>query len=394
MADPIRRTGADRLTALGVHPEDSKVVPKAPAGPGTQAHPARIANHDTQAGRSRMSHVSTPSLGGNDLLARRRLGSTGLEVTPVCLGCGVLGGMPGIFGYDVAAERGVATVRAALASPLNFLDTSAGYSDGESERRVGAAIAEHGGLPPGFVLATKVDPDPRTGDYSGEQVRRSAEQSLERLGLDSFDLLYLHDPEVIGFEAATASGGAVEALVDLAEQGIARHLGVAGGPVDLLGRFVDTGAFEVVLTHNRYTLVDQSARGLLEQAKAAGVAVVNAAPFGGGLLAKGPDALRKYAYREADADLLARVRAMADACAAYDVPLGAAALQYSLRQPLIASTVVGISAPERVDQTLAWATWPIPDELWASLRPLAEAGGPGGPGGPFGPGGPGDKEGG
>ncbi len=319
---------------------------------------------------------ASPPEGGQ--LARRLLGSTGLEVTPVCLGCGVLGGMPGIFGYDVAADRGVATVRAALASPLNFLDTSAGYSDGESERRVGAAIAEEGGLPPGFVLATKVDPDPSTGDYSGDQVRRSAEQSLERLGLDSFDLLYLHDPEVIGFEAATARGGAVEALVDLAEQGVARHLGVAGGPVDLLGGFVETGAFEVVLTHNRYTLVDQSAHGLLEQAKAAGVAVVNAAPFGGGLLAKGPDALRTYAYSEADAELLSRVRAMADACAAYDVPLGAAALQYSLRQPLITSTVVGISSPVRVDQTLAWATWPIPDELWASLATLAEAGRPGG----------------
>ncbi|MGW5360047.1 aldo/keto reductase [Actinopolymorpha pittospori] len=304
-------------------------------------------------------------------LELRTLGSTGLRVTPVCLGCGVLGGMSAIFGYDVSADQGVATVRRALDSPVNFLDTSAGYSDGESERRVGAAIRAQGGLPDGFVLATKVDPDPVTRDYSGAQVLRSAEQSIERLGMDSFPLLYLHDPEVIGFEAAMAPGGAVEALVRLKKEGVAEHLGVAGGPVDMLERFVGTGVFEVVLTHNRYTLVDQSARGLLRTAHQAGVAVVNAAPFGGGMLAKGPDVSRKYAYREADAALMERVRRMAERCATYDVPLGAAALQFSVREPLIASTVVGISAPERVDQTVRWATWPIPDELWAELGELA-----------------------
>jgi D-threo-aldose 1-dehydrogenase len=306
----------------------------------------------------------------NPSLPLRPLGATGLEVTPVCLGCGVLGGMPGIFGYDVSADRGVATVRRALDSPVTFLDTSAGYSDGESERRVGAALRARGGLPDGYVLATKVDPDPTTRDYSGAQVHRCAAQSLQRLGLERFQLLYLHDPEVIGYDAAMAPGGPVEALVELRKSGVAAHLGVAGGPIDLLSRFVATGLFEVVLTHNRYTLVDQAAEPLLDQAAAAGVAVVNAAPFGGGILAKGPDAVAKYAYREADSGVLARVRAMRDRCTDHDVPLGAAALQYSLREPRIASTVVGVSQPARVDQTVAWATWPIPDELWQELDPL------------------------
>ncbi len=304
-------------------------------------------------------------------LQRRPLGRTGLHVTPVCLGCGVLGGMPAIFGYDVSADQGAATVLRALDSPVNFLDTSAGYSVGESERRVGAAIRERGGLPDGFVLATKVDPDPTTGAFDGEQVRVSAGESLERLGLTSFPLLYLHDPEVIGFEAAMAPGGAVEALRDLQKNGVAAHLGVAGGPIDLLVEFVRTGVFEVVLTHNRYTLVDQSARRLLAVAEQAGVAVVNAAPFGGGMLAKGPDTSRKYAYREAEPAVVEMVRAMQARCAAYDVPLGAAALQFSLREPRIASTVVGISTPERVDQTVAWATWPIPDDLWRELADIA-----------------------
>lgn len=277
--------------------------------------------------------------------------------------------MPQIFGYDVTADEGVATVAAALRSPLNFLDTSAGYSDGESERRVGAAFAAAGGVPDGFVPATKVDPDPRTGDFSGAQVRRSARQSLRRLGIDRLPLLYLHDPEVIGFDAAMAPGGPVEALVELKREGIAEHIGVAGGPIDMLIRFVDTGLFEVVLTHNRYTLVDQSAEPLLAAATREGVAVVNAAPFGGGLLAKGPEAWSRYAYREADAGLLRRVRTIQERCAAFGVPLGAAALRFSMRESRIVSTVVGMSSPERIDQVVGWATWPIPAELWTEIAP-------------------------
>lgn len=300
-------------------------------------------------------------------MKRSPLGSTGLDVTPVSLGCGVLGGMPQIFGYDVAADSGVATVRRALDSPINFLDTAAGYSDGESERRVGAALRAHGGLPAGYVLATKVDPDPATGAFDGAQVRRSAEESLQRLGLGRFQLLYLHDPENIAYDAAMADGGAVEALIDLRRQGIAAHIGVAGGPIDLLIRFVQTGAFEVVLTHNRYTLIDQSAEPLLREAAAADMAVVNAAPFGGGLLAKGPEVSPKYAYAAADPAIVDRVHAMQRACAEVGIPLGAAALQFSMREPRIASTVVGMSAPDRVDQTVAWATWDIPDELWEAL---------------------------
>lgn len=300
-------------------------------------------------------------------LTRRPLGATGLEVTPVCLGCGVLGGMPAVFGYDVAADQGVATVRRALQGPLNFVDTSAGYSDGESERRVGAALADAGGMPAGFVLSTKVDPDRETRAYDAAQVHKSARESLERLGLERFQLLYLHDPEVIGYEAAMAPGGAAEGLVELHREGVAEHIGVAGGPIDLLLRFLDTGLFEVVLTHNRFTLVDQSAEPLLAAAHAAGVAVVNAAPFGGGILAKGPAASQKYAYSAANQEILLRVQEIQARCAAYDVPLGAAALQFSMREPRVASTVVGLSAPERVDQTITWATWPIPDELWKEL---------------------------
>jgi len=116
-----------------------------------------------------------------------------------------------------------------------------------------------------------------------------------------------------------------------------------------------------------YTLLNQSAEPLLEMAARRGMAVLNAAPYGSGLLAKGPAAYPRYAYTDAPADLLERAQAMADLCQAYDVPLAAAALQFSLRDSRIVSTIVGMSRPERVQQTLDLAVCSIPDELWARL---------------------------
>jgi D-threo-aldose 1-dehydrogenase len=309
--------------------------------------------------------------GGPALLARRPLGRTGLEVTPLCIGAGTLGNLPENFGYEVPLDRAVATVRRTLQGPINFLDTSANYGDGESERRIGAALAEVGGVPDGFVLATKVDRDGASGDFSGEQVRRSAAGSLERLGVDRLQLLYLHDPEHVSFEQGMATGGPVEALVKLWEEGVAEHIGVAGGPVGLLSRYLRTGSFEVLITHNRWTLVDRSAGELLDEAASLDVAVVNAAPFGGGILAKGSAASSDYAYRPAAEEVLRRVRAIEAACERQGVPVAAAALQFSMRDPRIASTIVGVSRPERVEETVALASRKLPEQLWEALEPLA-----------------------
>ncbi|MDP9417253.1 MAG: aldo/keto reductase, partial [Actinomycetota bacterium] len=146
---------------------------------------------------------------------------------------------------------------------------------------------------------------------------------------------------------------------------------VAGGPVELMSRYLRTGAFEVLLTHNRWTLVDRSAGDLLDEAVSLGVAVIHAAPFGGGLLAAGTGRSRRYAYHEAPPALLERVRAMEAVCASYSIALPAAALQFSMRDPRIASTVVGASRPERVDELLELAGVPIPVAAWSELEPLA-----------------------
>ncbi len=300
----------------------------------------------------------------------RELGRTGIRVTPLCFGTSPLANLPGLYGYDVEEGRAVATVRAALESPVRFLDTSNGYGlHGEAELRVGAALRELGGLPGDYLLATKVDPRHGSEDFSGERVRESYRESLERLGVDRVRLLHLHDPERIGYEASVAPGGPVEALRALKESGQVDLIGVAGGTLSVLRALVDTGVFDVVLTHNRYTLLDRSAESLIETAHARGLGVLNAAPYGGGMLAKGPQATRRYAYRE-HGDAHAAALVMQAACARHGVPLAAAALQFSLRDARISSTVVGVSSPKRIEQTLDLSTHPIPDELWVELDDL------------------------
>lgn len=297
-----------------------------------------------------------------------QFGKSDLRVTPVCVGCSGLSSMPQVFGYEVSEDQALATLRAAFSSPINFLDTAAGYGDGESERRIGLALRELGGLPEGYVLSTKVDCDAQTGDFSGEQTQRSIERSLKLLGLDRFQIVFLHDPEVTTFENIMQPGGAVEVLLRYKAQGLIGQMGVAGGPIDLMMRYLETGAFDAVLTHNRYTLLNRAAEPLLQLATQRGLTILNAAPYGGGMLARGPQNFPRYAYRAADEVAFKRAQQMQALCAAHSVPLAAAALQFSMRDPRITSTVVGLTRPERLAQTLDLAHHPIPETLWAQLE--------------------------
>src|SRR5205823_6365478 len=122
-------------------------------------------------------------------------GKTGQRVSTLCVGGAPLGDMPETFAYSVSEENALDTIRTAFKSRIRFVDTAASYGDGESERRIGLVIRELGGLPIGYVLATKADRDLQTGDFSGPQMRRSVERSHRLLGLDRLQIVHLHDPE-------------------------------------------------------------------------------------------------------------------------------------------------------------------------------------------------------
>jgi D-threo-aldose 1-dehydrogenase len=299
------------------------------------------------------------------------LGRTGLSITKICFGTSSLGNMPDTYGYAVDTERAKATVRAIFDSPVNFLDTSRNYGLGRSEERIGSVIREHGGLPQGFVISTKLDRDMTTGRFDAAQARRSLEQSLKALDLDKIQLLHLHDPEYAASQSEVAGPkGALAELFRMKEQGVAQAVGLAAGKVDVMMPLLQDWDFDALITHNRFTLLNRNADPMLDFAFRRGIAVLNAAPYGSGVLAKGSADYPRYVYQPASPAILEPIRAIESLCARHRVPMGAAALQFSMRDERIAATICGVSMPQRIRETLEWATYPMPDAFWTELAVL------------------------
>ncbi|WP_396667636.1 aldo/keto reductase [Microbacterium sp. R86528] len=274
----------------------------------------------------------------------------------------------GTEGHRRAVELAVAMLR----SPHTLLDTANEYDGGRSEEVIGLAMREVGIAGPAPVV-TKVDRDLGSGVFDRDRVLRSYDESLARLGVDRVSLVHLHDPFTISFEEAAAPGGAIEGLIELRDSGAVDSIGVAAGPLPMVRPYVETGLFDAILVHNRLTLVDQSAADLFAAARERGMTVFNAAPFGAGLLAKGSASGARYGYHETTPELRDWVASAEQACSARGVDLKAAALQFSLNSPLVHSTVVSASSPERLTQLAALVSASIPAELWDDLAALGPA---------------------
>ena len=304
-------------------------------------------------------------------MEQRRIGQTGLQVTPLCFGTSSLGDMPETYGYEVSERQAIDTILKILDGPVNFLDTSNNYGFGRSEERIGKAIREYGGLPEGFVLATKLDREMATSRFDKARVRQSLEESLERLGLDQVPLLHFHDPEhARDLKEITCEGGAIEELFKLKEEGLAKAVGLAMGRIDIMFPLLKSYDFDALISHNRYSLLNRSAGEMFDYAAEKNIAILNAAPFAGGVLAKGSAVMPRVTYQDANEEKLAPVKALEAICASHNVPTGAAALQFSMKDPRITSTLIGITKPERIDQTLAWAVLDIPDAVWQQIKGL------------------------
>ena len=272
---------------------------------------------------------------------------------------------------------------------IRYFDTAPHYGLGLSERRLGAFLATKPREE--FTISTKVGrllrPRPdgagrlddendfavpadheRAWDFTADGVRRSLEESLDRLGLDSVDIVYLHDPERFDLRRGVDEG--LPALAKLREEGLVRAVGVGSMSTDALLATVRSGVLDLLMVAGRFTLADQSAADeVLPECDAQGVGIVGAAVFNSGLLASvSPSADSRFDYAPVPADLLSRVRRIADVCGEYGVPLPAAALQYPLQHPAVRSVVVGGASPDQVRQNAQNLVVDVPAELWWRLR--------------------------
>ena len=152
------------------------------------------------------------------------------------------------------------------------------------------------------------------------------------------------------------------------EEGLAQAVGLAMGRIDVMLPLLRDWPFDVMISHNRYTLLNRSADEMFDLAFDKGISILNAAPYASGVLAKGSAVMPRIAYTVADEAQLEPVRQIEAACARHGVAVGAAALQFSMRDPRITSTIVGVTKPERVAQTLGWAAAEIPAELWREVE--------------------------
>ncbi len=307
-----------------------------------------------------------------DVTARRPIGKTALEVTALGLGGAHLA--PRIH-HDGAAARptqedSAALIRRAFANGLRYVDSAPLYGLGESERRFREPLA---GLPRDeVVISTKVgrilDDSPRGWhfDFSRDAVLRSIEGSLQRLGVDRIDILYIHDPDDHWEQAISE---AFPALADLRSQGVVGAIGAGMNQWEMELRFAREGAFDVFLLAGRYTLLEQeSLREFLPYCQANGISVVIGGPYNSGILASDLTERATYNYRAAPPEVLERARRLKAVCDRHHVPLKAAALQFVLAHPAVAAAIPGAQNPAEVDENVAMATLPLPPALWADLR--------------------------
>lgn len=285
-----------------------------------------------------------------------------LPLTELSLGCAQLGNLY----RAIDDEQAAATVEAAWELGIRYFDTAPHYGLGLSERRLGAALA---GRPrEEFVVSTKVGRllEPldrphgrdnegfdvpathrRVWDFSRDGVLRSLEQSLERLGLDRVDIVFLHDPDEHWTEAVEQ---AYPALEELRAQGVVSSIGAGMNQAEMLAAFVRQTDMDLLMLAGRYTLLEQGALDeLLPLCVEHGVDVVAAGVFNSGLLARDePPEDARYDYGAAPAEAIERARRLAAICRSYGASLPAAAISFPLAHPAVVSVCVGARSPQQI----------------------------------------------
>ena len=304
----------------------------------------------------------------------------GVEISTMGIGAATFGGL---F-TSMSDSDAVDVVNSAFAHGINYFDTAPHYGKGTSERRLGALLNAY--PQNSYILSSKIgrllvpttqgadpdflDADPsveRKFDFSAQGVERSLKDSLERLGLDSIDIVFVHDPDS---HADVAIKEAYPALAKMRDQGIVKAIGIGMNQSAIPTRFVKETDIDIVLLAGRYTLLDQSgAQDLLPAALAKGVSVLAAGVYNSGILAN-PVKGATYDYAPASDEIVARAKMISDFLKEQGVSLSRAALQYPLRHPAVKALLVGSRSSAEVDANVAAFNDVVPDSVWDALDEL------------------------
>jgi D-threo-aldose 1-dehydrogenase len=305
-----------------------------------------------------------------------------VRLTEISLGCAQLGNLY----QSITDDQARATVDAAWEQGIRYFDTAPHYGLGLSERRLGAALAARARNE--YLVSTKVGRilEPvnspagqddggfdvpathrRIWDFSRDGIIRSLEESLERLGLDTVDIVYLHDPDEHRREVFDT---AYPALEELRAQGIVSAIGAGMNQVGMLIDFARNTDMDVFMLAGRYTLLEQSALAeLLPTCEKRQIGIVAAGVFNSGLLSRRkPADNAKYDYGDAPLKLIERARRMAAICERNGTSLPAAALLFPLAHPAIISVCVGSRSPEQIEGNVDSYHTDVPDAVWAELK--------------------------
>ena len=329
--------------------------------------------------------------------AQRTIGASQTAITQLGLGCGTLGD-PDVVTSDAQAEQ---TLSAAWDAGIRYFDTAPWYGNTKSEHRTGQFLRNR--PRDEFVLSTKVgrvysrpsDPNRfheteyaarwRGGlpfvlkfDYTASGLRRSYEDSLQRLGLNRVDFLVLHDLDPRhqkseegvqrGLEQLDAGGGYAE-LAAMRARGEITAIGAGVNHTGMIGRFLERFDIDYFLLAMPYTLLDQEAlNGELQLCVERGVRVIIGAVFASGILATGATDNAQYRYHAAPPEVLKKVGAIQSICDRHKVSLGAAALQFPLAHPAVASVIPGANSPAQVASNVDAFRSDIPSTFWSDLR--------------------------
>lgn len=290
----------------------------------------------------------------------RPLGQTGLEVPILGFGASSLGQE---F-RPVTLDEALRSVRVALDGGLNFIDTSPFYGRGMSEVLLGIALRD---VPrESYTLCTKLGRyDLNHFDFSAKRVAESVDVSLHRLGTDHLDMVLCHDIEFVPMQQIVDE--TIPALRKIQQQGKVRFIGISGYPMKIFCFVLEQTDLDVVLSYNQYTLQNtRFADELIPYLKTKGVGVMNAGPFSARLLTNAP--LPKW-LKEPES-VKAAARRAAELCAKRGTDLAKLALQFSLANPDIATTIAGSANPDNIRKWVQWAAEPLDEQLLAEVQAI------------------------